>query len=189
MGLLKSWFGGAAPDGAQAIPGMTDAPSTTGKSGRRELLRLVLRDTLQLHGVPTDWITAELLTSTLVNGDQGSHWRLHLKHWDPRLLTCGVALQNALMDHVLTLDPNARDWLTGISWQFSLGDESECPQMPPPRTWLAAPLPMPLMRRPDHDVDNARALLNHWLAQRDADAPRTLESLPPTWAPTRPADP
>jgi hypothetical protein len=189
MRILKRWFGGDDPRGAEPGSRLPPAAPVSQKSGRRDLLRLVLRDTLQLHGVPTDWICAELLTSTLVNGEQGSHWRLQVRHWDPRLLTCGVALQHALMEHLLALDPQAREWLTGISWQFSLSDESHCPPMPPPRAWRAAPLPLPLTRRPDHDVDNARAMLNRWLAHSDTDAPRQLDSLPPTWARTQPADP
>src|SRR4051794_22189412 len=115
MGFLKSWFGRRDPRDAEATSRLSQPSSTLEKNGRRELLRLVLRDTLQLHGIPADWISAELLTSTRVNGEQGSHWRLHVKHWDPRLLTCGVAFKNALMEHLLTLDPDARHWVTGIS--------------------------------------------------------------------------
>jgi hypothetical protein len=191
MQFMSRLFGRRAPSDAGPTSRLSAPPSSLmQKTSRRDLLRLVLRDTLQLHGIPTDWIAAELLTSTLVNGEQGMHWRLHMKHWDPRLVTCGVALQQALMEHLHTLDPSADQWLTGISWQFSLDDESQCPPLPAPQLWraVAQATPRPRVRTPDHDVDEARANLNRWLAQRE-DVPRQLESLPPTWAPTQPAEP
>jgi len=113
----------------------TGSDSTT----RRELLRVVLRNTLNRHGIPTTWIGAEMLLATSRNREPGIHWRLMIRHWDPRLLTHAVALQNALIVRVLAFDPLAAQWLMGISWQFSLPDESLCPPMPHPGTWTSEP--------------------------------------------------
>jgi hypothetical protein len=113
----------------------TASDSTT----RRELLRVVLRNTLNRHGIPTTWIGAEMLLATSRNREPGIHWRLMIRHWDPRLLTHAVALQNALIVRVLAFDPLAAQWLMGISWQFSLPDESLCPPMPHPGTWTSEP--------------------------------------------------
>ena len=104
---------------------------------RRELLRVVLRNTLNRHGIPTSWIGAEMLLATSRGREPGIHWRLVIKHWDPRLLHCTVALQNALIVRVLAFDPLASNWLMGISWQFSLADESVCPPMPHPGGWTS----------------------------------------------------
>lgn len=111
----------------------TASDSTT----RRELLRVVLRNTLNRHGIPTTWIGAEMLLATSRGREPGIHWRLIIRHWDPRLLTHMVALQNALIVRVLAFDPLAANWLMGISWQFSLSDESLCPPMPHPGIWTA----------------------------------------------------
>jgi hypothetical protein len=191
MSILGRLFGSRATPDAESTSRLSMPSSFSEKSARRDLLRLVLRDTLQLHGIPTDWIATELLTTTLANGGESMHWRLQVKHWDPRLLTYSVALQDALMEHLHRLDPMVSEWLTGISWQLSLDDDSQCPPLPAASTWLAAPqpAPRPQARTPDHDVETARADLNRWLARRDTDVPRTLESLPPTWAPTQPAQP
>jgi hypothetical protein len=113
----------------------TASDSTT----RRELLRVVLRNTLNRHGIPSTWIGAEMLLATSRNREPGIHWRLVIRHWDPRLLTHAVALQNALIVRVLAFDPLAAQWLMGISWQFSLPDESLCPPMPHPGTWTSEP--------------------------------------------------
>lgn len=106
---------------------------------RRELLRVVLRNTLNRHGIPTTWIGAEMLLATSRGREPGIHWRLVIKHWDPRLLTHAVTLQNALIVRVLAFDPLAAQWLMGISWQFSLPDESLCPPMPHPGIWTSEP--------------------------------------------------
>jgi hypothetical protein len=186
LSLVSRLFNRHPVPGDESTQPMDTMPSLLQKTNRRDLLRVVLGDTLQRHGIPPDWIGAELLTSTLVNGQDGLHWRLHLKHWDPRLLTYGVALQRALIECLIALDPMASEWLTGISWQFSLTDESACPAMPPPQTWSAT-LRAPRPHTPEHAVETARADLNKWLTKRDSEFPKQLDTLPPSWAPTQPA--
>jgi hypothetical protein len=116
------------------------AQESGSKSGRRrELLRVALRDTLQRHGIPAGWVSADVLVSSSRSGERGIHWRLVLKHWEPRLLTHAVALQHSLVKRVTTSDPMASSWLTGISWQLAVADESLCPAMPSPRFWATRP--------------------------------------------------
>jgi hypothetical protein len=116
------------------------AASTSGT--RRELLRVVLRDTLKRHGIPQEWITADMLTATSRTRESGIHWRLCIRHWDTRLPVHCVALQNALISRVQMFDPMAEQWLMGVTWQFSIEDESACPEMPPATMW-AAPAAQP----------------------------------------------
>ncbi len=106
-------------------------------STRREMLRVVLRDTLNRHGIPSAWITADMLVATSRGKEPGIHWRLSVKHWDPRLLNHAVALQNNLIKRVMSFDPLATNWLMGISWQLVLEDESACPPMPHPGIWTS----------------------------------------------------
>lgn len=106
---------------------------------RRELLRSVLHKTLARHGIPAAWLGAEMLVATSRGREAGMHWRLLVKHWDARLLTHAVALQNSLVTRLLGADPLAADWLTGISWQFDLPDDASCPAMPQPGYWTAEP--------------------------------------------------
>ena len=114
-------------------------PAAAQMATRRELLRVVLRDTLQRHGIPPHWITAETLLATSRTRETGVHWRLHIKHWDARLPAHCVALQQSLIKRILSFDPMASGWLTGISWQYALADETACPAMPHAGFWTAEP--------------------------------------------------
>jgi len=214
MGFLQGIFGGGGSSkssanssqirDSQLSSGMSQQLMASQNTTRRELLRVVLRDTMNRHGIPTAWITAELLSTTSRSGERGVHWRLHVKHWDPRLLEHSVGLQNALIKRVLTFDPLAANWLNGISWQLSLDDESMCPPLPPPPTWTmqqqprqaapaapVQPVEVDVIEGPVHiaakGVD-ARADLDQLLAARDEDFRRhSADGTPPTFASTEPS--
>ena len=147
MSLFDRLFGRKPPN-AQHTQLHTQMAAQSGdhNSTRRELLRVVLRDTLTRHGVPASWIGVELLTAASRTRQSGIHMRLQLKHWDPRLLPCMVAFQKHIAHRVELYDPLAPNWLMGISWQFALEDESQCPEMPDPSTWK------PARRRPPVNV-------------------------------------
>jgi hypothetical protein len=177
---------------------------------RREMLRVVLRDTLTRHGIPYAWIVGEMLNATSRGREPGLHWRLVIKHWDPRLMLHGVALQNSLIKRVMTFDPMAANWLMGITWQFALEDESLCPAMPHAGTWTAQPhvdapaflVPasstfgaleisgVPLRPNADPEVASARADLEALLAVRDEEMRQhalNMSSTQPMFIPTEPA--
>lgn len=216
MKLIKRLFGGGGPASepssahSQLASGMSQQHAVTQNGTRRELLRVVLRDTLLRHGIPADWMAAEMLSTTSRSGQRGMHWRLVVRHWDPRLLTHGVAFQNALLKRVVTFDPLAPNWLDGISWRFELSDESECPPMPHPGSWTADPhepvataAPVAaqtgVIEGPVHIADtpqpvagpapdgDARADLDRLLAIRDADFREHADAESPAWKSTQPA--
>jgi hypothetical protein len=147
MGLLSRIFGGAKgaapPSQTHLSSGDSQQHSQTRTQSqgevRRGLLRMALRDTLQRNGIPTGWLGADLLKASSRSGQTGYHWRLVVKHWDPRLLIHSVALQDALLQRVSALDPSADQWLLGISWRMDLADESACPPLPQPWVWAVDP--------------------------------------------------
>ncbi len=204
MSFLKQLFGvrtreaNSTTSKTHSMLSPATSPSHSAASNsttRRELLRVVLRNTLNRHGIPTTWIGAEMLQATSRGREPGIHWRLIIRHWDPRLLMHAVALQNALIVRVLAFDPLAAQWLMGISWQFSLADESLCPPLPHPGTWTsephavedgksAAPEPVgglgdvitgpvrindPRPTQPPSEDDDVKADLERLLAVRDAE--------------------
>lgn len=145
MGFLSQMFGsqaakasGPAPGHSQFVPSVQPKTAATPGGSRRELIRVALRSTLDRYGVPPAWIGAEVLQASAHGREPGIHLRLLIRHWEPRLLSHCVALQNAVIVRLLALDPLASHWLMGISWQFALADESACPAMPPAGTWVAA---------------------------------------------------
>jgi len=135
MGFLASLFGRRSEPAPVSRPPVSVTPGTSRNATRRELVRVALRDTLNRHGVPADWVGIEALAAVTRGREPGLHLRLVVRHWEPQLLAYGVALQKGVMQRVLLLDPLAATWLTGISWQFAPTDESNCPDLPPPGHW------------------------------------------------------
>src|SRR5687767_1059705 len=125
MGILDFIFG-PGKSRQPAKPQTSQFPSSTRNATRRELVRVALRDTLVRHGVPTDWVGVETLSAITRGREPGLHMRLILRHWEPQLLACAVALQKHVAQRVLLLDPLAAGWMTGISWQFAPADDSGC---------------------------------------------------------------
>jgi len=221
MSFLKRLLAGKRHDPAsspdphsQFASGMSKTAGHMQNGNRREMLRVVMRDTLNKHGIPSAWIAAEVLGTTSSTGARGLHWRLVVKHWDPRLLTHGVALQQALIKRLTSFDPLASEWLTGISWQFALDDESACPPLPDASVWTAREAqskditpsskePVPDIGQVAHgdviagpvyspepsDTDAAKADLEALMAIRDADfrAHGEPQATQPVWLRTEPA--
>lgn len=204
MGFLQRIFGsgGAQPPAGASRNGQPansqlPAASTRGAANspqavRKELVRVSARDTLMHSGIPTGWVRADPLTTAVPGREAGVHVRLVVLHWDPRLMVHAVALQQNLEKRIHAMDPQATQWLMGLSWQFSLKDESQCPPLPHPGSWTSAPPSMTttvVVARPepepvagnadvisgptriaggDTSVD-ARAELERMLSERDAD--------------------
>lgn len=158
---------------------------------RKDLLKVVLRETLMRNGIPASWIGADLLRSTSPKRNEpGIHVRLLIRHWDPRLMMCGVAFEQNFYKRLVAMDPLAANWLMGVSWQYTMDDLSQCPQLPHPGSWTAqapdpaqAPLVAPAQPGMDGDViagpvviqqqqDDVRADLERLLSARDEDAKR-----------------
>ena len=164
-----------APKAATAQPTQSSKNLAASQlATRRELLRVVLRDTFIKHGIPTAWVGAEMVQAMGRTREPGLHMRLLVRHWDPRLLTYGVALERSLAARVMVFDPTAVNWLAGISWQFSLQNEAACPPLPEPSSWNAtvlAAVQAPALPAAAVELiakTDARAELNRMFAETDA---------------------
>ena len=178
--------------------------STSVHSVRKDLLRVALRETLTRNGIPPGWVSADMLRTNSPKRESGMHVRFLIQHWDPRVMLHGVALEEDFEQRLLTLDPQARTWLSGFSWQFALEDKAACPPLPHPGTWTApppstfdtGPAPVAHVTRPagiiegpmltPRPIDEVRADLERLLALRDQDMKRHAEG-GDNFAPTRPA--
>ena len=171
-------------------------PATSVHAVRKEVLKLVMRETLARNGIPESWLSADLLRTNSAKREQGIHVRLLLRHWDPRLLQHGVALEQEFYRRLLALDPLAPNWLMGFSWQFAMEDLSACPPLPHPGSWTSpahgeAADDKPTTRAGDiiegpvmipQTQDEVRADLERLLALRDDDMKKHGDG----FAPTRP---
>ena len=144
MGLIRRVFGDSRsqaplsqPD-TEAVTRPGQAPAQSPMGLRRELLRVALRDTLVRHGIPAPWITAEAVPEPGPGPEQRIHLRLQIRHYDPNLLAHGMALQSSFYKRVELFDPQAAQWLHGISWQFAVADPPSGIEMPDPAQWAPA---------------------------------------------------
>lgn len=200
---LFSWFGKPAqPRSGNAKASRSGSTSTqyahshsstssqSQHSIRKDLLKVVLRETLIRNGIPASWIGADLLRTTSPRKEPGIHVRLLVRHWDARLLECGVAFEQDFFKRLQAMDPTSGNWLMGISWQYAMEDVSRCPEMPHPGVWTAAPAaaqaqpaPAAAAQAAAGDViagpvvipqpqDDVRADLERLLALRDEDIKR-----------------
>jgi hypothetical protein len=139
-----------APQHSQQFLNSQSSQSATNSTHgiRKDLLRMVLRETLTRNGIPVAWVGADMLRTTGRAGrDAGIHVRLLMHHWDPRLLVHGVAFEQNFCKRVVAMDPLATNWLMGVSWQYAMEDQSACPVLPHPGSWTAMPHEPAAVRR------------------------------------------
>jgi hypothetical protein len=185
------------PNNTQFAASQLSQSSMLSGSVRKDLLKLVLRETLNRNGIPQNWLAADMLRTSNGKRESGLHVRFLLRVWEPRLMTHGPALEQEFAQRLALLDPQSTEWLMGFSWQFALPDTTVCPAMPHPGSWTAAsasakddaPMTKPadiiegpvVIPQPAEDV---RADLERLLAARDEDIKRFGGD---SFAPTRPA--
>jgi hypothetical protein len=175
----------------QFTPSQSTQAASSPHQVRKDLLKLVVRELLMRHGIPNAWLTADLLRTTNSKREQGIHVRFLMRHYEPRLMQHGPALEQEFTQRLMLLDPLAAGWLMGFSWQFVLDDAAacKCPPLPNASFWTA-PEPEPAPQAPqagtqEHsgDViagpvfipkpeDQVRSDLERLLALRDEDMKR-----------------
>lgn len=121
-----------------------DAGDTqTGRNApRRELVQVILRDTMRRHGIPSDWIECRILSAVTRAGRRGLHVNFVVKQAHDRLLPYVFPFQDGFEKELARYEPRCRDWLLSLGWEFvgvKLAD------MPDPKSWNpAAPPAAPL---------------------------------------------
>jgi len=144
MGLLNKIFKGpdrAGPD--TVLPTGTrfeesdahDDEALERETSRRELVKLVLRESMRRHAVPSDWIDCRMLPVVTSKRKTGVHVQLIVKQGQASLLGYIPAFQSSLMAEIEKYDPRAWDWLLSISWQFAGITSSSGGQMPGASGW------------------------------------------------------
>ncbi len=167
MELMKRLFAGPADSDSNSIePALRETAEPAQDfaaqvSTRRELLRIRTRNTLRLSGIPENWIEPQVLLEP-EGGRTFLHLRLVVRQWDERLLRYAFALQTQLMAEIERIDPQARQWLLSIVWQYPQDLPCPYPDLPQPSAWLdARPTPA--------EPDELQSDLAQLLAVRDAD--------------------
>ena len=132
---------------------------------RREMVRLVLRDTLRRCGFDTGWVTADVLVGASRTQDVRLHVRLLVRHWDSGLMLHSMALQEEMRRRLQSLDAEAGQWVAGFAWQFALPEAADYPPLPDRQRAAAAPA---VQQKPSSA--DARAQLDRMFDQADSAA-------------------
>jgi hypothetical protein len=202
MGLLQKILGGQDRSGPQDPPPSgtrfeesddRDESAVEREASRRELVKLVLRETMRRHAVPSDWIECRLLPVVTSNRRTGLHVQLVIKQGQGSLLRYIPAFQSSMMAEIEKFDARAWDWLLSISWQFAGITSTTGGELPGDGEWqmgqsrnaalgpAAAAPPKPQVE--DDVAEDLKALF----AIRDAALQPTAPPADPDFEATRPS--
>ncbi len=136
-------FGRSRPESAPAAKPASDQGATTRQHTdiQRELVRVVLKDTLRLHGVPGAWLGCEVTALSGRARGEDILVRLVVLTWNESLLKYLPVLQQQLIVGLDRFEPSIDHSKYVVSWQFA--PDCGCPhtQMPDAKTWGMDPMP------------------------------------------------
>jgi hypothetical protein len=99
--------------------------SIGGTASRKQLLAVVLKETLLRNNVPATWIGIEFFRTMDRSGARtdGIHVRLLVREDQPELPARLLALERDFRKRLTVIDHQAIEWLQGVSWQFEVPQE------------------------------------------------------------------
>jgi hypothetical protein len=126
MGLMKKIFGAdKGPSDSTQFRESKSAPlgqsvgrTVSENAPRRDLVQVVLRETMRKHGIPSDWIECRTLSVLTRQHKQGMHVQFIVRKGDEQLLEYVHAFQASFWREIERFEPRARDWLFSLAWQF-----------------------------------------------------------------------
>jgi len=124
--LIKKIFGtGKGPSDStqfresKSAPGGQSVGRTVSENApRRDLVQVVLRETMRKHGIPSDWIDCRTLSVLTRQHKQGMHVQFIVRKSDDQLLEYVHAFQASFWREIERFEPRVRDWLFSLAWQF-----------------------------------------------------------------------
>ncbi|MFC5519548.1 hypothetical protein [Polaromonas jejuensis] len=158
---LKSRAKPLKAEPASAAEGPATIEDGSANALRRQLVQVLVRDSLRRHGIPAHWLDCQMLLVSSRSRGEGMYVRLVVKHWDMRLLTYAVAFEKSLRIDITRFEPHAAQWLYGISWQLEVGDSCPYLQLPDRSIWTLPPK--------HHAESELKQDLERMFAIRDAD--------------------
>lgn len=158
LGRHKSKGGKTAPDhGPSTMPQTVQSDVT-----QRDLARLTLHHILKHHGIPAQWVAADLAPVHIPGQGDALLMQLEIMHWHDALVLHAPALQQELLDSLRRFDPTSNSAHYLFAWRFS--PDCGCPhtQLPEPGFWgkgqaspAAAPPASALATAPQPPLDAA----------------------------------
>lgn len=144
IGRFRSGRTNRAPADSPPSQPSSSVPRTSARhtATHRELIRVVLRDTLRMNGIPTDWITCELLKLPRDDDKSALLIQLVIQHWNEDLLRYAPVMQQQLLLGLARFDPASDHSTHLVNWKFS--PRCGCPHtsLPEPTFWAASSPPV-----------------------------------------------
>jgi hypothetical protein len=137
MGLIDRIFKNSVPAGREDKKDTKPAPASQSstqffeddpeggdtQSGRnqprRELVQVILRDTMRKHSIPSDWIECRILSAVTRSGRRGLHVNFVVRQAHDRLLPYVFSFQDSFQRELARFEPRCRDWLLSLGWEFT----------------------------------------------------------------------
>lgn len=163
--IMAKLFGSAKD---QAQPGMPSAfghgpdnPPTiedgSENATRRQLVQVLFRDVMRKSGIPSQWITCEMLLVSSRTKGHGMYVRLIVRQWDDRLMHYLYAVQKEFLDDIERFEPESSRWLHGLSWQFEVEASCAHTRLPPKAFWAEPDRTASKTQRPSAPLASASA--------------------------------
>ena len=152
-----------SPDAADSRPASPPSSIPAQDSVRpqsdiqRELIHVVLKDTLRRHGIPFEWLTCEVVTVVQGPGAESLQIQLMLMQWHELFLRYALALEQQLLRGLDRFEPTVDHSKYTISWRFS--PDCGCPfhVLPPPLVWSHDAHPESAQEVPSSVLDRRNA--------------------------------
>jgi hypothetical protein len=118
------------------LPAQEPSSSISSNDVRVELVRAVLKDTVRAHGLPTDWLRAEVHSLPGAKANGPLHIRIIMTKWSGTLLKYTMALERLILTGLDRYDPAVDHSGYTVSWQFDKACVCSFLTMPAPDTWV-----------------------------------------------------
>lgn len=105
----------------------------------RELARVVLRDTLQMNSIPSDWISCQSIPRIPGSNDGSLLIQLVINRWHEGLLAYAPLLQQQFQHGLQRIDPASDPSQHMVVWRFSPTCGYPRTAMPAPDFWSDKP--------------------------------------------------
>lgn len=126
----------AGPDSDRFASRTSKTPEPAVSS--RDLVRVVLRDTLRKNGIPTDWIGSQIASRTQPGQPTAHQIQLVILKWHEGLLRFAPLLEQQILQGLQQFDPQSAPHGHAVVWSFA--PDCGCPytSLPTPNYWSAA---------------------------------------------------
>jgi hypothetical protein len=114
-----AWVGGPATSQFhESDSGSSDQEAGARNAPRRELVQVILRDTMRQHGIPSDWIECRILSTVSRSGRPGLHVNFVVRQAHDKLLHYVFAFQESFERELARFEPRSREWMLSLGWEF-----------------------------------------------------------------------